>query len=246
MRSRQALHPKGVSFEGSAVVHDAGSGLADVRDVGVEARLSRGVGLPHPLPDFNGVAVRFRNAHGPDRHQDLLFVAAGNRPGFRHLILPMPYLASSGYSTVLPYRTPAGQRLVFRCDPLRVESLTDAAAALPLRVEILVASLIGPWTSAATITLTSVLASSARSRFDPWNTSSQLLPSGVLNRLRAPAYVGSRAATRADDERGPLRRALAAVRAAVLDDDERTGRHGRSRSALGSARTGPLLSRRDG
>ena len=198
LRHRRALHPKGLSFAGRAVLHDAGRALAQTRDVGVEVRLSRGAGLPHPLPDFNGVAVRFLDAHGPDRHQDLLLTAAGARPGFRHLIVPMPYLASSGYSTVLPYRTASGQRRVFRCDPLPVQTVAQAATAVPLRLEIFTAAPLGPWAPAATITLTSVLSSDARLRFDPWNTSPRLVPSGVLNRLRAPAYAGSRAATPAD------------------------------------------------
>ena len=107
-RHRRALHPLGIGLRGRAVLHDAGAGLARARETDVEARLSRGVGLPHPLPDFNGVALRFLDAHGPSRHQDLLLVAAGSRPGLRHLIVPMPYLTSSGYSTVLPHRTPAG------------------------------------------------------------------------------------------------------------------------------------------
>lgn len=198
LRHRRGLHPKGVSFAGRAVLHDAGRALAQARAVDVEARLSRGAGLPHPLPDFNGVAVRFLDAHGPSRHQDLLLTASGARPGLRHLIVPMPYLASSGYSTVLPYKTPTGQRQVFRCAPLPVNTVSDAATAVPLRVEVLVATPLGPWAPAATITLTSVLSSDARLRFDPWNTSPQLVPSGVLSRLRAPAYAGSRAAMPVD------------------------------------------------
>ncbi len=164
----------------------------------MEARLSRGVGLPHPLPDFNGVALRFLDAHGPSRHQDLLLVAAGSRPGLRHLIVAMPYLTSSGYSTVLPYRTPAGQRRAFRCDPLPIRTVAEAASALPLTIEVLIASLRGAWAPAATVVLTSVLPSDGRPRFDPWNTGPELVPAGVLNRLRAAAYAGSRAATPPD------------------------------------------------
>ncbi len=198
LRNRRGLHPKGIGFTGEAVLHDAGRSLAQVRELVVEARLSRGAGLPHPLPDFNGVAVRFVDARGPGLHQDLLFTASGRRPALRHLIVPVPYLSWSGYSTVLPYKTPTGQRRVFRCDPLTIPTLASAEDATPLRVEIRIARPLGAWEPAATVTLTSVLAADAGLRFDPWNTGPALTPSGVLNRLRAPAYAGSRAAAPLD------------------------------------------------
>lgn len=194
LRGRRALHPYGMAFAGFAVVHDGGRVLAPPGQVDVEVRLSRGVGLPHPIPDFNGVAVRFVDARGRGFHQDLLLAASGRRPGLRHLIVPSPYFSSSGYSTVLPYRGTDGSLLMFRCEPIPVRTLDALVPRLPLLLELHVATLFGPWVPAASVTIASLRSSDAQLRFDPWNTGPEIAPFGRLNRLRGPAYAGSRSA----------------------------------------------------
>lgn len=196
VRGERSLHPRGQTLSGTATLHPAGRALAATEgdtDLAVVARLSRGAGLPHPLPDFNGVAVRFVDAHGPGRAQDLLLAAAPAAPILRHVIRPAMAFTSSGYSSVLPYR--AGDRLVvFRCAPLAVRRLDRVASALPVVLELQVASLLGGWQPAATLTLDTQLPDDRSVRFDPWNTGDGLQPTGFLNGLRRPAYAASRAA----------------------------------------------------
>ena len=192
-REARSLHPRGVTLQGTAAIGPAGRALAASPEVPVVVRFSRGVGLPHPLPDFHGVAVRFVDAHGPGQHQDLLLISAGAPPVLRHLLFPTSTFSGSGYSTVLPYRTGAGRRL-FRCAPPAFRTLRDIGEALPLELDLRVASVRGEWQPAATLSLDAVVRDDAAIRFDPWNTSDGLVPDGFLNRLRSPAYAASRAA----------------------------------------------------
>lgn len=179
------------------MLHPAGAALARAAaTVPVVARLSRGVGLPHPLPDFNGIAVRFLDAHAAGRHQGLLLTTAASQPVLRHVIHPAPSFRHSGFSSVLPYRDEAGTRRLFRCDPLPVAALGDVHDALPLVLQLRIATLLGPWEPAATVTLTEVASEPPGGvRFDLWHTTTELVPVGLLNRLRAPAYAASRAIT---------------------------------------------------
>lgn len=204
LRGARSLHPRGTLLYGTATLHPAGAALAGVSPVPVAVRLSRGAGLPHPLPDFNGVGIRFLDAHGPGRHQDLLLTAAPGPPVLRHVIRPSRSFTRSGFSSVLPYRDEGGGLRLFRCNPLSVSTLADVPASLPVVLELGMGTLLGPWEPAATVTLTEVSAAPGDVRFDPWHTSSQLTPTGLLNRLRAPAYIASRAATTASGDAARL------------------------------------------
>lgn len=196
LRGDRGLHPRGQVLSGDALVHTAGSILARADSAPVVVRLSRGIGLPHPLPDFNGVAIRFLDAHGAGLHQDLLLAAASGRPVLRHVIRPVRSFRHSGYSSVLPFRDEGGALRLFRCGPIPLGALGDVASCLPLVLELSVGTPLGRWVPAATLTLHG-LASGAHSntRYDPWNTGTALTPVGLLNRLRAPAYAASRGAS---------------------------------------------------
>lgn len=193
LRRARGLHPRGVTFAGTAEIHPAGGALGPVGERGVVVRLSRGIGLPHPWPDFNGVAVRFVDAHGPAHHQDVLLTTSFSPPVLRHTIFPWPTFSVLGYSSVLTFETDDGPR-VLRVTPLEAATLDAAAEQLPLHVELEIAEPRGGWTAAASITLDRVLApeEAATVRFDPWTTAETFRPRGLLNRLRAPAYEGSR------------------------------------------------------
>jgi len=198
-RRARALHPTGVCLRGRGSVDDVGLGLADRSELEVIVRLSRGAGLPLWLPDFNGCAIRFIDAHGADRHQDLLLTSAGKSPVLRNVLMPVRSFGRCGYSSVLPYRD-ANQRVVlFRCDPVPVDVVGDTATVLPITIRLRVASWFGAWRAAATVTLTEAVPDDLRVRFDPWNTGAALIPSGFVNRLRAAAYQGSREGVRADE-----------------------------------------------
>ena len=113
LRGKRILHPDGTAYEATLSVTggDHGVLLFDVPgEHDAVVRLSRGVGLPKPLPDVLGLAVRLVDVHGPNRHQDLLLVTSVDAPVLHHLILPGP-LGTYGqsYSSVLPYRL--GDRL---------------------------------------------------------------------------------------------------------------------------------------
>jgi len=90
-RHARALHPRGTVHPATWTVTDPDSALGRTLGTGsrpVVVRLSRGLGLPRPLPDVHGVAVRLE-ADG-DR-VDLLL------SGVRGFV-----------STLLPYRSPRG------------------------------------------------------------------------------------------------------------------------------------------
>jgi len=84
---------------------------------------------------------------------------------------------------LLPYEA-GGRRLL-----VGARTATNA----PDTFEILVASPTGAWRTAALLKLGSRLDTSAARalRFDPWNSDGGLLPAGLINRLRGPAYHGS-------------------------------------------------------
>jgi hypothetical protein len=144
-------------------------------------RLSRGVGLPRPLPDVLGLAVRLVDAHGPSRHQDFLLVTSLDAPVLHHLILPGP-LGPYGqsYSSVLPYRVGERLRLV---------------GALPRRpdFDLATAPLAGRWTPFGRLRLGERLSQAAAEalRFNPWHTGGGIRPAGPLQAIRGPAYKGS-------------------------------------------------------
>lgn len=85
-------------------------------------RISRAVGLPAPLPDVFGLALRFTGA-GDTRH-DLLLSTTGFGRGTRHLLLPRRDPARSTYTTLLPYHGGA-EGLLLMARPLRRATGTD-------------------------------------------------------------------------------------------------------------------------
>lgn len=192
-RGTRIFHPRGIALTGTARMTGLGVRLAGRESADVVVRLSRGLGLRSPLPDFNGVAVKFPDAHGPGRDQDLLLVSAPRPPVARHVLVPLPSFGSSGTSTILPYRTPDGL-VVFRTDPLP-DLGAHGDPQLPLQVRLLAAPLLGRWEAVGELTLVRRLSDdeSDEVSFDPWNTGDDVVPAGFLNRLRRPAYAGSRA-----------------------------------------------------
>jgi hypothetical protein len=66
-------------------------------------RFSRGAGLPEPLPDALGVAIKLPDAHSPGVDQDLLLTSSTDRPLLRRLLFPARSFARGAYSTALPY-----------------------------------------------------------------------------------------------------------------------------------------------
>lgn len=192
-RHERGLHPRGALLYGTADLSTLGTMLAGRADPKVVVRLSRRIGLPDPFPDFNGVAVRFVDAHGVGRHQDLLLTSAPGLPVLRQAIRPCRTFGASGFSSVLRYRDRTGRSLIFRIAPLLVDRLEDLGPALPVTLELSAASPFGRWRPLASLHLARLEQDTEVIRFDPWNTGWALEPTGLLNRLRGPAYAGSRA-----------------------------------------------------
>jgi len=112
----RALHPTGVGYRGRLVVCGAGTGRPGVPLLRPGAahpalvRFSRGVGLPEPLPDALGVAVKLPDAHGPGADQDLLLASSADRPLLRRLLFPARSFLRGAFSTALPYGSIRGRR----------------------------------------------------------------------------------------------------------------------------------------
>lgn len=205
LRGARGFHPRGVAFR--ATVRRSGLGgdtalggptgspfLEDAGEHEAIVRFSKGAGLPDPLPDVLGIAVRVLDADGPGRHRDLLFASSLGAPGLRHLLVPGRRLASRLCSAILPHATPTGAVMLAAAaeDGPSVDALADGAQPPPVRL--LAARATGAWRVFAVVLPHTPLSPEENEAlgFDPWNAGADLRPSGFLNRLRHPAYAGSR------------------------------------------------------
>jgi hypothetical protein len=68
-------------------------------------RTSRAVGLPHPLPDIHGLAIR---VHRDDQVVDILLATTGRGSVGRYLLRPVRRADEAFYGSLLPYRSPGG------------------------------------------------------------------------------------------------------------------------------------------
>jgi hypothetical protein len=212
LRRRRSLHPTGVGYQGQLVVGD-GPGRPSVPLFQPGAahsallRFSRGAGLPEPLPDALGVAVKLPDAHGPGADQDLLLTSSTSRPLLRRLLFPARSFLGRAFSTALPYDLD-GKRVVVLLVPVpprngRSPGGVDrgggamaelrAAAVVGLGFELRTAGTFGPSRRLATLTVGQPLSAEQTQalRFNPWTTGPGMRPSGWLNLLRDAAYRAS-------------------------------------------------------
>jgi hypothetical protein len=141
LRRRRSLHPTGVGYQGQLVVGD-GPGRPSVSLLRPGSaypallRFSRGAGLPEPLPDALGVAIKLPNVHGPGADQDLLLTSSTSRPLLRRLLFPARGFVRGAFSTALPYDLD-GERVVVLLVPVPPRNgrsprgVTAAAAPWP-------------------------------------------------------------------------------------------------------------------
>ena len=187
VRGARVFHPRGPACTGTVVTDGGGSWGARLLDEAgrhdVVVRVSRGAGLPEPLPDVVGLAVRFAGLGRDGGPLDLLVNTSGGPPGLRHLFLPAPL--GRTFSSVLPYRTGAG----------RVVVLGARDVGTGTSWELLAASLAGGWTRWGRLTLGSPLpdAESEELRFLPTLGADDLQPVALFRALRDLSYRESQA-----------------------------------------------------
>jgi hypothetical protein len=141
------------------------------------------MGLPAPLPDIDGLALRLVV---DDRDADLLLASTGTGRWTQHLLAPHRSGAVVPLTTLFPFETGAG-RVVLGLFPADREA---APPAYDLRASI--AS--GPWRPLGHLTLEPLPAEDQPAlRFDPiGNTPPGLTTHPAVVRLRDPAYVAAR------------------------------------------------------
>ena len=200
-RNGRPMHPRGAVFD--AVLDRTGSvppwGVpwldATARDP-VVVRLSRGAGLPAPLPDVLGLAIRLPGDGGPI---DLLLSTTGLGPATRRV----PRLrrdTAAVYSSIMGYRSDAGVvRFAAVPDghhaPSEPAPLVDAVVDDGLRFTLAAARGVDGWRPFARLTLTAPTdPENGAVRFDAVrNAPPGLVPDGPMARFRAPAYARARA-----------------------------------------------------
>ena len=208
LRRRRSLHPAGIGYEGWLRVPDEPPARPAVPlfQAGTThlalLRFSRGAGLPEPLPDALGVAVKLPDAAGPGVDQDLLFTSSFDRPLLRRLLFPARSFVRRAFSTALPYQAGA-ERVVLVLVPLDAPAgraggrafaeLRETAADGGLRYSLRAARSLGPSRPLATLEVGPPLdpGRTEALRFHPRATVPGLRLAGWLNALRGPAYRGS-------------------------------------------------------
>lgn len=150
----------------------------------VLVRLSRAVGLPAPIPDIFGLALRAPTGAG---HGDLLFATTGLSKFGKFVLRPHFSPFRGAMTTLLPYRTPQGPTLL-----AIVPGSSD-------RFDVMCARVNGPWRQFGTLTLTTAGADALVS-FDPLrNTLPGLENYEFVRALREPAYRVARRSRQAED-----------------------------------------------
>ena len=176
------LHPEGDLVTGRLRRTGSDSGVPWLDQQGsdqVVVRLSRAIGLPKGLPDIYGLALRVPVGDG--RHGDLLFATTGRGRLTRFLLTPglTPY--SRPLTTLMPYRTPTGPKVL------------GAVARDEHHYDLAYASLGGSWHPFAELVLSMTAGPDPLVSFDPiLNTLPGLENYDWVRRLREPGYGTAR------------------------------------------------------
>jgi hypothetical protein len=204
LRGERAIHARGRTMTARVQVTGSARTGAPLLDTPAEhdalVRVSRSAGLPLPLPDVLGLAVRVLDAHGPGEHQDLLLDSTLEPALLRRLPWPARDHLRPLHCSLLPYDV-AGRTLLLgaRGVPGQPAAMLDA---LPDRIELelLLATPHGRWERWAVLRTDGVLPAphGRQTRFNPWTTGGGIQPSGPWQEWRRRAYDASHVAV---DER---------------------------------------------
>lgn len=178
------LHPAGRVVAGQ--LHRRGlrsrTGVAFLDEPGdqdVVVRESRAIGLPEPLPDIHGLAIRVTNRDGSPG--DLLLATTGWGRLTRFVLTASRTTYGRPMTTLLPYRTPDGPVLL------------GARSESPGIVELACAVGGGRWRQFAELSVSRESAPDQEISFDPvLNQVTGLEQYPAVLRLREPAYSSAR------------------------------------------------------
>jgi hypothetical protein len=190
IRGKRFFHPTGEVHEAELLVEadDSLPRNSFFREEGTYpaiVRLSQGAGLPSVLPDFPGLAIKLPDRWGPGADQDFLLVSSGSGPVGRRLLLPAPGEVAQSYSSVTPYAA-GDRRLWFGAEPTAPDRFAFRAAEGT-----------GDWKAVGSLIVGENVIDTDVT-FDIWNSAPDLVPTGLVNALRKPAYAGSRDARGAE------------------------------------------------
>ncbi|QYG91881.1 hypothetical protein HC251_05125 [Iamia sp. SCSIO 61187] len=190
-RRARAFHPVGTAAR-AVVDVDTGdhplAGLAGRHDAIV--RTSRGIGLPTPLPDVLGVALRLlppgadAEAAGDPSTLDVPMASSAAGRITRHLLRPAIAPQGPTYSSLAPYAGADDRRFVVG---VRFAGDQD--------LDLLVARPGAPWRTVGRVAVGDPLPAAVGEalRFDPFTCPPWMEPVGFVNDLRQPAYRASQA-----------------------------------------------------
>ncbi len=221
VRGGKAVHPHGVVYDarlsvpGAGVAPPAAELLSQRGEHRAVVRFSRSVGLPRPIPDLLGLAIRVLDAYGSGQHQDFLLVSSADRRVLHHVFLPATDVQQRPYTSALPYQAGSERFLVGALPDRRsprpagedeFTRLELAAGTGQLRFRLAVASLKGRFQPVGELRIGARLSPETDAlRFNPWNTGGGMTPAGLLNGARDRAYKLSQAAWRRTATDGALR-----------------------------------------
>lgn len=155
--AEKPLHPEGVNYLGHLVRpgSEVPTGVPWLDEPGedeVQVRTSHAIGLPGPIPDIDGLALRLRKDQAG--YADVLLASTGWDRVSRHLLVPS-WQEHQPLTTLLPYRSPIGPIVI---------------GALPVDVrgyELHWARLGRAWHALGTLTLDRELPAEEEISFDP-------------------------------------------------------------------------------
>ena len=175
VRGARVFHPRGATRRAALLVDGGGrSGARLLDEAGVHegvVRLSRGIGLPQPLPDVEGLALRLPGEGVGGAPLDLLINSA-----WRYVFAPS--VLAPTWSAVLPHRTGTGRRVLLGARPVQ-----DG-------FRLLVAPLLGAWEPWGRLELGEEV-EGEQLRFAPTIGADDLQPVELFRALRAWSYEAS-------------------------------------------------------